>query len=319
MREKFAVGVDIGATNLRVAVSDKKGIFRGELSERTLKDSSEVFLDQLTNLIVKVTKKSKVRLEEIEGIGIGSAGPIDLKKGEISPTNLPIKNIPLVNELSGRFDLPIYLQNDCNAGAVGEKWFGAAKNLANFVYITLSTGIGGGAYVDNKLLLGKDGNACEIGHLVIDLEGKLKCGCGKRGHWEAYCSGRNVPNFVRYWIEKNGKEKVDSPVVKSALSNEITSKKLFDMAKDGSKLALEVVEEMGKLNAMGIGSIINAYDPSLITIGGSLALHNEELVLKPIKQNVKNYIRNRLPTIEITPLKNKIVLYGGIALVFQNE
>jgi glucokinase len=319
MKKKYVIGVDIGATNLRVAISDEKGVFLKELIERTDKRSSKAFIKQLICLINQVAKKSKVNFEEIKGIGIGSVGPIDASKGEISPTNLPIKNIPLIKKISSSFDLPIYLLNDCNAGALGEKWFGDAKNLDNFVYLTLSTGIGAGAYVDNKLLIGKDGNACEVGHLVIDFEGRLKCGCGKRGHWEAYCSGKNIPNFVRYWAKRKELEREDSPIVEAALSKKLTSKQLFDSAKKGDKLALEIVEEIGRLNAMGIANIINAYDPSLITLGGGLALNNEELILKPIKRWVGAYSRNRLPTIKLTPLKEKVVLYGAIARAFQNE
>jgi glucokinase len=202
---------------------------------------------------------------------------------------------------------------------LGEKWFGDAKSIDNFVYVTLSTGIGAGAYVDNKLLLGKDGNACEVGHLVIDFEGRLQCGCGKWGHWEAYCSGRNIPNFARYWIKKRELEREDNPIVEVALSKKLTSKQLFDFAKKEDKLALEMVEEIGRLNAMGIANLINAYDPSLITVGGGLALNNEELILKPIQQWVGAYTRNRLPTIKLTSLKEKVVLYGTIARVFQNE
>lgn len=198
---------------------------------------------------------------------------------------------------------------------MGEHEFGAGKNLKNLVYVTLSTGIGGGVYADNNLLLGKDGNAVEIGHMIIDPEGKLKCGCGKKGHWEAYCSGRNIPNFVRLVLREKFKVK-NSLLFKQVGKDlsKLTTELLFNCARAGDKLALQLVEEIGKLNAIGFTNLINAYDPELITVGGGLALNNPKLILDSIKKYVEDYLR--VPEIKITPLGERIVLYGAAAAVF---
>jgi glucokinase len=197
--------------------------------------------------------------------------------------------------------------------------FGAGKGFDNLVYMTLSTGIGGGVFVDGHLLLGKDGNASEVGHMVIDIEERLRCGCGKRGHWEAYCSGKNIPNYVR--IRLNETVYRDSSLRKrvNGWSQEETTKMFFEEAEKGDKTALDIVEDIGRLNAAGFASVINLYDPSIITVGGSMALNHESLILNPIKKYVPNYVINRVPEIQITPLGEDVVLMGAIAIVYQQK
>jgi glucokinase len=202
---------------------------------------------------------------------------------------------------------------------LGEKEFGLGKGLSNLVYITLSTGIGGGAIVDGKLLIGKDGNAVEIGHMVIDKEGKLLCGCGKPGHWEAYCSGANIPRFVRLWFKSHEVEKSKLFELGGTNLSKLTSKLLFEAAKLGDEVAIQVVEEIGRLNAMGFANLINAYDPELITVGGAVALNNPELVLRPIKKYVKDFAVNRVPKIALTPLGEDVTLYGLLAVVLRSD
>jgi len=306
---RYAIGIDLGATHARIAVVDEKGNFLSRSSEITEKaQGPNGIVNQMTRMIHSLLEKH----ESIVGIGIGVASPVNLKEGSmVNPPNFPYKVIPLVEPIKREFKLPTYLHNDCNAAVLGEKKFGAGKNLKNLVYITLSTGIGGGIYTNNnKLLLGKDGSAGEIGHFIIDFEGKLKCGCGKRGHWEAYCSGENIPNFVRLLMKEN------KNLAMKFKHEEITAKMMYNLAKQGDKLALEVVDRIGRLNAIGVANVINAYDPSLITIGGSITLNNKKLVMEPIKRYVIDYTINRVPKIMITPLGEDIVLYGAVTMVF---
>jgi glucokinase len=258
--------------------------------------------------------------ENVLGIGVGSIGPLNIKNGTIAQSpNIPYNSVPLREPIKKEFNTSITLLNDCNSAVVGERKFGAGKGLDNLVYLTLSTGIGGGVFVDGHLLLGKDGNASEMGHIVIDIEERLRCGCGKRGHWEAYCSGRNIPNYVRMRL----KEAVyrDSSLRKRVIAwlQEETTKMLFEEAENGDKAARDIVEDIGKLNAAGFASIINLYDPSIITVGGSMALKHESLILNPIKKYVPNYVINRVPEIRITPLGEDAVLMGAIAIVYQQN
>lgn len=194
--------------------------------------------------------------------------------------------------------------------------FGAAKGLDNSAYVTLSTGIGCGAIVNGILSLGKDGNAHEVGHFVIDLEGRLKCSCGRPGHWEAYCSGRNIPNFVRMRLQEMSSETVKNSLLFKRFRGDFSNLKaadLFASAKERDRVSVKLVHEIGVLNAMGFANVVNAYDPSLITVGGAVTLENQELVLPPIKRHVGKYALNRIPRILVTPLGDDVVLYGAVA------
>lgn len=319
MAEKYAIGVDLGGTQVRAALSDGKDNFIAKLEEEVDKKSRKAISDQIVRMIRSLFSEGSIDSTSLRGIGIASTGPIDQEKGVLTnPTNLPFKSIPLTNPISNKINTPAYLLNDCIAGVLGEKEFGAGRGLDNLTYITLSTGIGGGAIIDGHLLLGKDGNAVEIGHLTIDCTGRLKCGSGTIGHWEAYCSGRNIPNFIRMRLkEENEKEIKNSLLFKSTGGDfsKLSPKILFEAAKSGDKLSLRLIKEIGRLNAIGFATVINAYDPSLITVGGSVALKNKKLVMDPIKKYVKNYTVNRIPRITITPLGEDVSLYGAIAVI----
>jgi len=325
---KYIIGVDLGGTWVRVALSDEKGKIMEKMQEKVDVSSEKAISNQIVKIVRILCNKSGVDVASLEGVGIASAGPLDIKEGAlINPTNLPFDYVPLTGPISEQLSVPAFLTNDCTAAVLGEREFGAGKGLDNLVYITMGTGIGGGAIVDGHLLLGKDGNAVEIGHITIDYEGRLECGCGKRGHWEAYCSGRNIPNYVRMRLEEIDEELKRQSLLFKKIKGEVSqlsSQDLFEAAKRGDKLSLQLVEELGVLNAIGFANVINAYDPSLITVGASLitvggtvALKNEELILPPIRKYVKNYAVNRLPKIIVTPLGENIGIYGGISMVLK--
>jgi len=195
---------------------------------------------------------------------------------------------------------------------LGEKYFGAGKKYSTLVYITMSSGIGGGAIVNNCLLLGKDGNAAEIGHMHVDSEYNLKCSCGKGlGHWEAYASGNNIPKFFRAWLLKNG-DSISTMEIESPW----TAKNIFDAARKKDKIALKFMEELGKINGRGLSNVIAAYNPEIIILGGAVVLNNSELVLEYAKKYIDKFLR--WPSIKITTLGENAPLLGAAASVFHN-
>jgi glucokinase len=307
----------LGGTWVRVVLSDGKGNFVEKANEKVDKSSSEAISSQIVRLTRFLCEKHGFAVNAIRGVGIASAGPLMQEKGVlIKPTNLPFDLVPLTKPVSEKLGVPSCLINDCAGAALGEKTFGAAKELDNCVYITISTGIGGGAIVNGTLLLGKDGNAHEVGHFVIDYEGRLTCSCGKRGHWEAYCSGRNIPNFVRMRIKDVPQKEARESSLLERLGGDLsklTAADLFAAAKEVDSLSLRLVNEIGVLNAIGFANVINAYDPSLITVGGTVTLKNKKMVLSPIKKYVKDYAVNRVPKITVTPLADEAGLYGAVA------
>lgn len=305
------IAVDIGATNIRVAQGDSSGL--GEkISELTdINNGASGVSIQIIRMIEELGV-------DVSGIGIGSIGPISLSTGEITNTpNYPFNYIPVVDPLTSHFGVKTTIVNDCAAAVLGEQSFGAGKGLENLVYVTLSTGIGGGAIVDGNLLMGKDGNAVEVGHITVDAYSTVKCGCGSYGHWEGYSSGKNLPSYARKIITKMPwKRSLIADLTGGDLSG-LSTKTVFDAAKQGDEIARKVVDEIGKINAVGFANIVNAYDPELITIGGSIALYNPELVLDPILEHIDNYLLNMKPEITITPLGEDIVLIGALALAMK--
>jgi glucokinase len=311
------IGVDLGGTWVRVVISDEKGNFVERINEKVDKSSAEAISRQIARITRFLCSKHDFRVKAIRGVGIAATGPLIQEKGVlIKPTNIPFDLVSLTKPITEELGIPACLINDCAGAALGENTFGAAKRLDNFVYITIGTGIGCGAIVNGTLLLGKDGNGHEVGHFVIDSEGKLICGCGKPGHWEGYCSGRNIPNFVRMRIKEMAAEAVKESSLFKRVGGDLSklvAADLFAAAKEHDGLSLDLVNELGVLNAIGFANVISAYDPSLITVGGTVTLKNKRMIMSPIRKHVGRYTVNRVPEIAITPLGDDVGLYGAVA------
>ena len=307
------IAVDIGATNIRVASGNMEGI-----EEKITETTDRVNGPEGVSL--QIIRMIRELVDSPESIGVGSIGPIDLETGMITNTpNYPFKEIPVVKPLQQEFRVPVKIVNDCTAGVLGEHVYGAGKGIYNLSYVTISTGLGGGAMVDGHLLVGKDGNAVEVGHLTIYPDSKMICGCGGQGHWEAYSSGENIPRFAQMLLQSRKWHDSLLAVLCGGDAKAITTEMIFDAAKQGDEAALWIVDEVGKINAVGVADIVNAYDPELMTIGGSVALNNPDLILTPIMRYVAGHVINRLPEIMITPLGGDIVLYGALALALEAE
>ncbi|MFA5871497.1 MAG: ROK family protein [Parcubacteria group bacterium] len=307
-QKNLAIAVDIGATNFRTAIVDDKGRIIKKILTKTVRQGNNFAISKQitreTNLLLKDQSKANIL-----GLGVSIAGPIDFKRGgSINPPNLYFNCIPIVDPLKKVFSFPVVLYNDCNVGVLAEKFFGEGKKISNVVYITMSTGVGGGVFMDGRLLLGKDGNAAEVGHITVDTQYNLTCTCKKgRGHWEAYASGRNIPKFFKAWTK--GKN-LDFRKLNSA-------KDIFEEAKSGDKICLWFIEDLGKINGRGISNVIAAYDPELIVLGGSVVLNNKQLILKPALKNVDKFLRQ--PKIKVSILGEDAPLLGAAASVFYNE
>jgi len=308
--KKAAIAIDLGATNLRVALITKIGKTIKKVKSKTPHQgkTGRIITNQLLKLVESIIEFSKQINVDVRGVGISSIGPLDYKNGEIvNSPNIPFKRVPVVQPLKRKFKLPVYLYNDCTSAVWGEKHFGAGKDYKNIVYITISSGIGGGAVVDNHLLFGRGGNAVEIGHFKIDTKYNFPCGCKKgRGHWEGYCSGNNLPRFFKFWLKRNK--------IKFSTKNIKTSKDIFDLARKKERVVLKFLEEIGRLNAAGLNNVIVAYDPEIITLGGSVVLCNKEFIFSYFKKYLENYLK--VPKIIVTPLKEDVVLFGAASLVF---
>jgi len=299
----MSIAVDLGATNLRVGLVDPDGRIVQLRVSRLPKNLSDAHV--ITDQIVReIRALAPVReLSKATGIGIGAAGPVDSTRTAIMhPPNIPLDNIPLAGPLSDAFGLPVYVANDCCTGLLGEAYYGEGSRTDNFVYVTLSTGIGAGILSRGHLVLGRDGNAGEIGHVFVDEKYDLVCGCGGRGHWEGYASGRFLPRFYRAWQEKNGIDPGREPVT---AAEEIFA--AIRQEKDPENHPF--VTELGRINARGVSDIIVAYDPDTIVFDGSVALKNPDLIIGPILRFMDRYLPE--PRIVISTLAGKAPLLGA--------
>jgi len=309
MAKNLALAVDVGGTNLRTAIISRKGKIIAKSFAKTAQKgkSGRVIAEQIVGEIKKITESKKMR--DYEGIGVSIAGPIDYKKGaSLNPPNMNFGFVPVIKPLERAFGIPVSIINDCNAGALGEKSFGKGKKVKNLVYITLSSGIGGGAFVNNKLLLGRGGNAAEVGHFMVDTKYNLPCSCRKgRGHWEAYASGNNLPKFFKIWAkDKNLETEFPSK-----------AKDIFEAARKGNKNVLRFMEELGKINGRGISNVIAAYDPEVIVLGGAVALNNFDIIVKYALPHIDRFLK--IPKIFKSSLGKEAPLLGAAAVVFEKE
>ena len=317
MEEKLGLSIDLGATRVRVCLGTSEGkILRRATRKMDVGRDVGEYVAQISTLVSEVA--AGIPMDRIQGVCLASPGPLDLKRGLITHTaNIPYRDVPIIDSLKESLGFEAYLVNDANAAALGEKMWGAGRGRSNIFYLTISTGIGGGALVDGRLLIGKDGNAAEVGHTTIDSSGRLTCGCGRRGHWEAYCSGTGIPNLTRLlWEELGEATRPPSGTEPSKRMDSVSAADVFGEADRGVPFALRVVEEVGRLNAIGVANVADAYDPELVTIGGGVALNNPERVLSPIKKSVGDYAINRVPEVMITPLGDDAGLLGALSVAF---
>lgn len=302
---KYALAVDLGGTNLRVALGDDKGRILIKLKEKTVHSGNQ---DAVARQILRLLQLIAQSNKKFIGVGVAAPGPLDLQKKAIVHTpNIPFPLIPL-SPLK-KIGKPVYLLNDASAAVLGEKHFGAGKNRDNLVYITISSGIGGGAIVDNHFLYGEEGNAVEIGHMIVDTTYNLPCSCNKgKGHWQSYASGNTLPRFCRFWLKQQGI---------STVHFELTSAGILTAAEQGNNIALRFMDEVGTISARALSNIIVAYSPALITLGGSVVLYHSKLWLNSIKGKIDPLLKT--PVIKVTPLGEDVGLLGALAAVFQKQ
>ncbi len=325
---RWCICADIGASRLRVALARDDGTIVEQQEVKTTDvvqrnpNDELVIANAIIELASKLLSKHAVHVSELAGIGIGSIGPLDLRRGTIvkSP-NLPNPELeyPLTEPIKDKFKVPVYLANDCVTAVWGEVTYGKGRNFENVVYITMSTGIGGGAVVNGTLLLGADGNAHEVGHVIVDTsDDALVCGCGGKGHWEAYCSGIGIPKLIKREIEKQ--KEVESPIVdivrKYKDPRDVTVE-FFRLLKEGDKFCRYVFDKICIYNARGVSTVIHLYNPEIIILGGSIVLNNSDLILE-FKKYLPEYLMRgfREPTFTITEFGDQVVLVGAAALVF---
>lgn len=301
----YIVGVDLGGTNIVSLLMTGKGEIVGKDTRLTLaKEGKDKVLSQIVNSVKRILEESETKLgissKSIIGLGIGSPGPLSIKKGLVHFTpNLPgWTNVPLVDILRDKLALPIFLENDANAAALGEWWRGAGKDVDNLVLLTLGTGIGGGIIIQGEVLHGAWDTAAEIGHMIIH-EGGLVCGCGKKGCLEAYASATGVIKRTLAAI-REGKKSILADAVKNRWEN-ITCELVYKAAEKGDSLSRWIVEETARYLGIGIASIVNVLNPEMVILSGGMIAAGA-LIFKPVRKYAReNALAAAIEGVEIVP------------------
>lgn len=302
------IGVDLGGTKIYTAIANECGeILNEEVVPTEAHKGAEQIIEKIIASIKKVSEG--INQDDIKAIGIGSPGPLDVKKGLIvSPPNLPIRNFNVVDAIKEEFKLPTFLDNDANAATLGEYIFGAGQGCENMIYITASTGVGGGAILNGKIYRGSTSNALEVGHTTINREGRA-CGCGNHGCVESMSSG--------IYIEKMARDSVATGMQTTLSQYEtITAKEVFTEAGNQDAVANQILSETLSYLGIAVANCANIFDPDKIIIGGGVSNGgpivfekiNEEMkqrCLGPIRENCK---------VEKAQLGGKAGVVGAVAL-----
>ncbi len=287
MNNDYRVGIDLGGTNIVAGVVDKDYniIARAECKTAIPRPEADV-CDSMADIVKKAVKKAKLTMDDIAYIGIGVPGAVnpETKIVETSP-NLFFTNWEVSKMMEERLNKCVKIENDANAAALGEFLAGSAKGCKNAVAITLGTGVGGGIIIDGKIYSGSNFAGAELGHMVIVKDGK-KCGCGRRGCWEAYASATALINMTKDAIRN---EKAEFSYMLDAVDGDldnVTGKTAFDAMKDGDATGKAVIEEYIGYLATGITNVINIFQPDVLCVGGGVSKQGENL-LAPVRNIVE--------------------------------
>ena len=317
MKNKIAIGIDIGGTNIVFGFIDEKGniLHSGQLKTQSFLDGAMFVKEMSTQIISKINNNEDI---EIIGIGIGAPnGNFYNGTIEFAP-NLKWKGIiPLVELFKTYFDIPVYLTNDANAAALGEMIYGGAKNMKNFIMITLGTGLGSGIVVNGNVVYGHDGFAGEIGHVIVNEDGR-QCGCGRKGCLETYCSATGIKKTV---IELLSEDNANS-ILSNSLHNGISGKEISKAAAKGDKLALEAFDYTSKILGKALANAIAYTSPEAIFLFGGLSLSGD-LLFKPTKRymedNLLQIYRNKVKILASELDGNNAAIVGAAALVWKEN
>jgi glucokinase len=266
------IAVDVGGTQLRAACFAGGSLIPHKLNKISTQAPGATAVERLIEVIASVWPEGA----EVSAIGVAAPGPLNPFKGIIyTAPNIPgWVNLPLSAILRARFGVPVLLGNDANLAALGEWKFGAGQGHHHLIYITVSTGIGGGIISDDRLLLGVHGLAAELGHITLDPAGPL-CGCGLRGHLESYSSGTAIAHWVEEQLAAGWSSRLPA-------GQKLTARAIGAAAAEGDELAVAALARAGTYLGVAMANYLHAYNPSIIIFGGGVSRCGE-LLFAPMR------------------------------------
>lgn len=309
--EKRCFGVDIGGTTVKMGLFkvDGKVTDKWEIPTRK-EENGKYILEDIAKSVKERMQRDTLTLEDIAGLGIGVPGPVKEDGTVLKCANLGwgVFNVAdTVRELTGIENVKV--GNDANVAALGEMWQGGGKGYNNLVMVTLGTGVGGGVILGGKILTGSNGAGGEIGHIRVNYEEKDVCGCGKTGCLEQYASATGVVRLAKKALEKKEKKT-------TLVADDLSAKAVFDAAKAGDELAMDIVEKFGFYLGMALAHISQVIDPEVFVIGGGVARAGQIIideVSKNYEENVMFALKNK--AFKMAELGNDAGIYGSARMV----
>jgi glucokinase len=268
--EPIVLGIDLGGTKILSAICDRQGNMMSSDQRTTPSEKGQdAVIRTMAESGYRALEKSSVDIELVAAIGVGVPGPLNSQEGILyTAPNLPDwSDVPIKSILAQVFNKKVFVINDANAAAFAEYRFGAGRGSSYFIYITISTGIGGGMVIDGNIYTGASGTAAEIGHMTIDDAGP-RCNCGNHGCWEALGSGSAMARQARKWVA----ESAPTRILEYADGNaeNITALTIYRAAREDDKIAADIVAETAHYLGTGLANLINVYNPDVIALGGGL-------------------------------------------------
>ena len=297
MSGRWVIGVDIGGTNLVVGVVPMSGGPPAALRSRATEPEASgdravaAIAEMADEVVTELLETKRGAREDVVGVGIGCPGPLDLHTGSIVRTpNLAWDGYPIRARIAEALGLPAVLDNDANCATFGEWWQGAGRGSDVLVGVTMGTGIGGGIVVGGKLLRGVSGGAGEIGHMTVDMDGRL-CRCGNHGCLEAYASGSGIAARAREGLREG---RVSTLLeLAGGDATQITAQTVSEAVNRGDAWALEVMADTARILGAGLASLVNVLNPDVIVIVGGVTRAGESL-FGPLREEIR---RRAFPTL----------------------
>lgn len=310
--EDCLAGIDIGGTKIAVAIASPGGeiIARHRFATNAARSPYEA----LEQIFVELERLTNQQRTLVRAIGMGCPGPLDFDRGVVtSPPNLPLwRAFPLRALVETRLHVPVVLDNDANAAALGEHLYGAGRGFSDLVYLTISTGIGGGIITDQRVVH----RWGEAGHITVQPGGD-RCGCGARGCLEALCSGTGIARRAQEEILSGRASRLTemAPEIR-----QITAKTVADAARAGDEVASEVWQDTIRFLALGVGSIMALLAPQAVILGGGVVAGAGEFLLRPLREELDaqvHILSSRGIEILAAELGGDSALCGAVALATQ--
>lgn len=314
------VGVDLGGTKILAGIADSNGNILGKkrLLTPVGADPDQV-LDVIVDCITELLRVYQVKEEKIRGVAVASPGPLSFPEGVVRDSpNLGWERVNLKEELIRRIGRPVIVEKDTNMAVLGEYYFGRQRGCGDLLYITVSTGVGGGVVCAGELYRGHAGGASEIGHMVVEAGG-LTCNCGRQGCLEALASGSAIARRLDEMV-KHGQ---GQGILACTTPGEHPGPRELGMAaRQGDKEARLLLSQVADYLGIGIANLVNIFNPQAIILGGGMMLGLKDLLLEPVQNYVYEHIfslnRDNL-VVECTSLGDDIVLYGCVAAVMRER